>query len=171
MQIGKQQLNNVMKFLLIICLGYLLNLFPACKSKPKENKTEDKFYTTSTSSWDAVRLPLIKPYELIKLNGTEEWMMNFQQIVGSASNVKEINVIDSAIVLHCGKTYCKYEEVREAWYLIIPDKQKEECFSTEDDLLKYLALIKKSKPELYSVDSVYNQFDKTKRVDWQPGFK
>lgn len=57
------------KLLLFFAFGFLLtNLLWSCKNTRNKSATKDKFYTDK-GSWDAVRIPLIKPYELLRLNG------------------------------------------------------------------------------------------------------
>ena len=143
-----------------------MSLFFGCKER-KSKKSEDKFYTHTTSSWDAVRIPLIKPYELIRTNGSMEWTMNLNTIPGSVSNIKEVNVLKNVIVIHSGETYCNNEKVQEAWVLVMPDKNIEQCFESKQDFDKQLSSLQISNPKFYAADKIYDQFDKNKKIDWQ----
>jgi hypothetical protein len=132
----------------------------------KQNIGQDNFYTKSNVSWDASRLPLIKPYEAIKLNGTDKWSINLQDIPGSISNVKEINIIKNTIIIHAGETYCNNEKVQEAWFIIIPEKHIENGFQQKIDFDKYLLSIKISNYQLYDIGYIFKKFYINKELDW-----
>lgn len=146
-------------------------LLVGCKGSDTQSNSVDVFYQGSTASWDALRIPLIKPYEALKLNGSNEWIVSLKQTVGAATNIKELNVVDNLIVLHSGNSYCNYEEVDEAWYLIIPVKQQEVCFLSEREFSKYLDSRQIAKPKFHPVDTVFGQFTKTNKIDWKKDFK
>ena len=159
-----------MRFLVSIVYTYFfMSLLFGCKNANK-NKTEDKFYTNKSSSWDASRIPLIKPYEMIKLNGINEWDMNLVEVPGSVSNIKEINVIQNTIAIHAGETYCNNTKVQEAWFVIIPEKHIEKGFEKKEDFDKYFSSLQINEPKLYNVDKISADYNKSRKIDWQKGF-
>jgi hypothetical protein len=139
-----------------------------CKNVIKHNSVKDKFYT-DRGSWDAARIPLIKPYELLRLNGSEEWTMNLEA-PGSVSNIKEINVSGNVIVIHAGQTYCNNIEVSEAWFIIIPNKHIEKGFDNIQDFDKHLASLGNKDRKLHDVKKVYEVFNSKGKVDWDVDF-
>lgn len=160
----------MMKSLLFITYSYFfMSLLWGCKDV-KKDKVEDKFYSNKSSSWDASRIPLIKPYEMLKLNGSNEWTMNLVDIPGSVSNIKEVNVLQNIIVIHAGETYCNNAKVQEAWFIIIPEKHIEKGFEKKEDFDKYLSSLQVIEPKLYNVDKISEDFNKSKKIDWQKGF-
>ena len=157
-----------MKFLLLtLHICFFMSLIWGCKYNKNDKKVEDKFYTTTTSSWDASRIPLLKPYEMLKLNGTQEWTMNLFEIPSSVSNVEEINIYRNIILIHAGETYCNYAKVHEGWFIIIPEKHIEKGFDKKEDFKKYLSSLKIENPRLYSIDKVLEKFKKNTKIDWQ----
>src|SRR5256885_4935313 len=127
----------MMKILMLIAFAYFfMGLLWGCRDVRKDNKVEDKFSSEKYSSWDALRIPLIKPYEMLKLNGSNEWSMNLVEIPASVSNIKEINVLQNIIIIYSGETYCNNTKVQEAWFIIIPSKHLEKGFEMKVDFDK-----------------------------------
>jgi hypothetical protein len=172
-QIGKQPLNKMlMKTLFLIGYScFFMYAFWGCNNATKKEDVKDNFYTKTNASWDAVRIPLIKPYELLKLNGSKEWDMNLQEIPGSVSNVKEVNVLQDIIVIHSGETYCNNAKVNEAWFAIMPEKHTEKGFEKKEDFDKYVSSLQIANPKFYDADNVYHVFSINKAIDWQAGLK
>ena len=159
-----------MRLIRLIIISYsIIFVVLSCKNVRKEKKVEDNFYTKTNSSWDAIRLPLIKPYELIKLNGSNEWNMNLQETPGSISDIKGINVIGNIIVIHSGETYCNNEKVGEAWFAVVPEKHVEKGFNKKEDFDNYIFILKISDIKFRNVDKVYDSFMVNKKIDWQSG--
>lgn len=142
-----------------------------CKSVKKKVNQKDNFYTQTNSSWDAIRIPLIKPYELLELNGSQEWSMNFIETPSSISKVKEINVYKDIIVIHSGETDYDNKLVDEAWFVIQPQKKSEMGFTLKDDFNKYISSQKLTNVVFYDVDSVYVFFAKNGELNWSTDFK
>lgn len=158
------------KFLFIRYSYFCIYIFLACNNAVKKNDIKDNFYTQTNASWDAIRIPLVKPYELLKLNGSEEWVMNLQETAGSVSNVKEINVIQNIIVIHSGETYFNNAKVNEAWFIITPGKHLEKGFAEKEEFEEYISTLQIADVKLYDADKLYDIFI-TKGIDWQTGIK
>lgn len=152
----------------LLLLFLLTNVLWGCKNAVHHGTVKDNFYTDK-GSWDASRIPLIKPYELLKLNGTQEWIMNLEA-PGSVTNIKEINVIKDIIVIHAGQTYCNNVEVPEAWFVIVPDKHIEKGFDSKPNFNKYLRALGHNNEELQNVEKVFQIFNSQGKIDWHSNF-
>lgn len=147
----------------IIIILISFSLFSCVNNnKKKEPIIEDNFYT-SKGSYDAVRIPLIKPYELIKLNGSNEWVLNLFEIPGSVSNVKEVSVKEGLIFLHSGESYCNNEKVKESWIIINPSNTLEQCFSHQDEFKRSV----KTKITFTVPDTIYKEFNHKGKINWE----
>lgn len=49
-----------------------------CNRNKYQSINIDDFYTRNTS-WDYIRIPLVKPFELVNLKGNEGWIINTSQ--------------------------------------------------------------------------------------------
>jgi hypothetical protein len=138
-----------------------LFLFSCINNNIKEQPIVDNFYI-SKGSYDATRIPLIKPYQLIRLNGSIEWVLNLFAIPGSISNVTEVSVNEGLIFLHSGETYCNNEKVKESWVIINPGKNVELCFSNQNEF----ELAAKKKIKFVASDLVFKEFNKNGNIVW-----
>jgi hypothetical protein len=136
------------------------------KNEKGKEKVEDNFYVNK-GSYDAIRIPLIKPYELIKLNGSSEWTMNLWEVPGSVSNVKEISVKNKLIMIHADETYCNNNKVKEAWIVINPAKKIEQCFDHKKGFEDFLTSLQLNPETLYVPDKVYEKFNANGKVVWE----
>lgn len=149
---------------IILILSFLVII--SCKGSKKKNLvSEDNFYTNK-SFMDAVRIPLLKPYELIKLNSSSEWVLSLVSIPGSISNVKEVAVNDGQILLHSGETYCNNELVAEAWFIIDVNKKTERGFDNIQLFSDFLRDNKIRQIKLTEVEKTYSYFLGVKKLDW-----
>ncbi len=148
-----------MKILMIMIALFLFSCIN--NNRKKEQSIEDNFYK-SKGSYDAARIPLIKPYELIRLNGSNEWVLNLFEIPGSISNVKEISVNEGLIFLHSGETYCNNEKVKESWVIINPAKNEERCFSHQNEF----EMSAKKKIRFDIPDYIFKEFNKKGNIVW-----
>jgi hypothetical protein len=141
-----------------------------CHRRHQAKIFKDPFYTQSNDSWDATRIPLIKPYQLLQLNGKKEWEMNFFYYPGAISNVKEIDIKDSCILIHRGKTFTRdtsIEEAAEAWFIVSPQDSVERGFRDQRLFWKFLRDHHTASPEWHDIDSVFTAFVRTQRIDWK----
>jgi hypothetical protein len=157
-----------MKFLyfsLITAVLTLVNL--SCSHK----QTKEDPYYTSHGDWDNVRLPLVKPYEAIVLNGSHDWIVQTTPNVDwffSAPNTRKLNVIQRVIFLYCTKTLLSGQDAKEAWFVLMPDKHIEKGFATHLAYQDYLNSIgMEHEPKLYPIDQVAMYFGEHDTIDWQ----
>ncbi len=130
---------------------------------------EGDFYTRS-SGWDYARLPLIEPYEATNVTG-DEWLLDNDLINpsgnNSAGNISKIGVSKPYIFIYCDSTtLVNGQEVDCAWYIINADKNELSTFLTEKECNNYLSKRKITLPEMYEIDSLWNEFDKAEKLPW-----
>jgi hypothetical protein len=141
-------------------------LMGSCKSNLPKNVNVDKFYTDH-GDWDDARIPFIKPYEAIELNGYEDWIMN-QENDSAIEHIKKANANNGVIFIYGGRTIFQGEYVNEAWHVIIPAKHIEKCFTSKWAYLDYLGSIGINKePKLHDIDSLARYFGHNDYMDWK----
>lgn len=70
-----------MKIITMYFLSIVIIFFLSCTDTGQKKQTKevkDDFYTKQ-SGLDNIRIPLIKPYEVLRLNGAKEWIMNLEE--------------------------------------------------------------------------------------------
>ena len=145
----------------------LILIISSCNSTPKG---VDPFYTNK-GEWDDAEIPVIKPYQLIILNGRDDWMMNLEQWTFSSSlgDVKKINVINNYIFAFSKDTYFNHQAPgKEVWAVINPSQKIEKGFLTHDEYLKYIYKIGfKKEPVLYDMKEVSRYSIHHDVMDWK----
>jgi hypothetical protein len=155
-----------MKYILI-SLFINVWLLASCQNTTR-HKTNDVFYS-SKGGFDYVRIPLIKPYEAVKLNGSKEWLVNLKTatLQFSVSNIKEVTIVKGFILLHGVDTFLKGSTIKEAWFIIIPSKHIELGFDKYDKFVNYLlANGFERDPGLHNVEEIYLEYMKMDKVNW-----
>jgi hypothetical protein len=85
----------------------------------------------------------------------------------SVSNVKEVNVIDSIVIVHSFEiTYLRGQKVGNAWFIIKPSKQSEQGFTVESEFLSELKNQGINNPVFYNIDELYKEFVETGKLRW-----
>lgn len=153
-----------------ITLFLLSFALSGCKFSHKEtkvNNSDDPFYS-DLGGFDRPRIPLIKPYELLKVSGTE-WRLELQNpelLALSIHNVKGVDVKDSLILIYSeGGTEFLNKQHQKAWFIIEPGLGSEKGFSDER---KFNNEVNKLRNEInfHSLDSLYKKFEKHKNIIW-----
>ena len=157
------------RILIIISASYfLLSCYNGTGQKKNSKEVNVDFYIKERGL-DNKRFPLIKPYEVLCLDGSKEWIMNLEAgtLQFSVSNIIEVNVIDSIIIVHSSDvTYLKGEKVSSAWFIINPSQQIEKGFADESEFLSELERQGIQKPVFYNIDSLYKEFVETEKLRW-----
>lgn len=170
--------------LYVLCLMTLINcdktkemkgkLFP---ERPYEDAQIDKFYWAD-SGWDYTMVPLIKPFQLIKLQGDNLWQVStgfnkFDEI--SISPIDNVNIVSSYIYGHKAEEIRDFDErkikVPSFWFIINTKKGANESslskFESEQEFkvkLKELNL-----PEtFFNPDEVFEQYKNDPVLPWFP---
>ena len=150
-------------------------LFP---ERPYEESQTDNFYWAD-SGWDYVLIPLVKPYQLIKLQGKEEWELStgfnkFGEI--GIYNIKDFNIKNNYIYGYKATDINESDpnyNVPEYWYLINLKKSvKVEdsaliTFRKESDFKKELKKLNLPE-EFLTPDEVYEQYKNDPVLPWFP---
>ena len=141
----------------------------------KRINSMDPFYSDRGGFGTYLRIPLIKPYEAIKVS-KEEWRIELQVtkelLELSIHNVTEISVHDSVIFVYAkGGTSIRHIIYDEAWFVIIPSKNLEKGFTEKEQLLSYLKEQNISEPKLYNANNVYEKFRKEQKINWNEDFQ
>jgi hypothetical protein len=158
---------------------YIIFILMCCNPFKKEDPGKeytpvDVFYTDRGGYGTYPRIPLIKPYEAIKISDNE-WRVELHTtdlLELSIHNVHNVNVIDSLIILYArGEISIKDIKYDEAWFVIDPSKNSEKGFDKKDKFLSYLAERNIKDPKLYNADKVYDKFYTSKKLNWEADFK
>ncbi|WP_262148466.1 hypothetical protein [Chryseobacterium foetidum] len=145
--------------------------------RPYEDAKIDKFYWAD-SGWDYTMIPLIKPFQLIKLQGNDMWQIStgfnkFNEI--SISPIENFNLSSSYIYGHKIVEIRNFENreviVPPFWFIIDVKKGTKEVslskFNSEKELnieLKNLNLPE----EFLNPDEVYEQYKQNPILPWFP---
>jgi len=154
-----------MKSIVVILLISLSIL--SCGNK-KQNP--DKYYTDH-GDWDDVRFPLVKPYEAICLNGSDNWdvqLTSDAEGLFSAPGTRKINIINQTIFAYSTQTILNSASAKEAWFVLMPGKHLEKGFATHREYVNYLRSIGIDKePKLYDMDQISQYFGDHDTIDWK----
>lgn len=138
------------------------------KSRKKDNY-RDTFYSNK-GGFDRPRIPLIKPYELLKVGA--EWRMELlttDLLALSVHNVKGVNVSKERILLYSeGGTEIRNNQYSQVWFIIDPSIAKEVAFFEYDrfaDSLNTLGIIDTS---LEIPIKQYQDFYNSGKLKWEP---
>jgi hypothetical protein len=160
--------------LLILLLAALVGCEPQAKNP--DGSPAEAFYT-EVSIGDGVRLPLLKPYEVLRLSGSPDWIMNGHDDLPGAAYVDKVAVLNDVLLLH---SRAKIDVVEadtafypEAWYIISPTKKQQHTFATRQEFGAFLAAqhLDPARVRLYPIDSVFASFQKKYPIDWQRDFQ
>lgn len=144
----------------------------SCKFIENERKVKgviDSFYTDLGETGRA-RIPLIKPYELIKVSSVE-WRLELQNsnlLTLSIHNVKGVDVQDSLILIYSdGGTEFLNIHHKKAWFIFEPGSGIEKGFDNEE---KFSEIFHKSRNRIKfhfnSPDSLYESFEENRKIKW-----
>lgn len=157
-------------FSILLC-SIILNSCDLFKGKRK-GSGKDTFYSDK-GGFDRPRIPLIKPYELLKVGA--EWRMELlttDLLTLSVHNVKGVNVSKERILLYSeGGTEVRNNQYSEAWFIIDPSLKMEVAFFDYNryvDSLKTLGIVGTS---LGIPNELYKDFYNTGKLKWIPGEK
>jgi hypothetical protein len=141
----------------------------ACKwGRQEKVKPQDSFYTDK-GGLDLQRIPLIKPYEAKNWGG--DWRIELQttQLLElSIHNIKEINVVDSLVLVYAKGKEVSIKDVKyeEAWFVLIPKENSENGFTNRNEFMQFLLGRGIKSPVFHEVNSVYKEFVKADKINW-----
>ncbi|WP_370900684.1 hypothetical protein [Chryseobacterium gossypii] len=179
-------MRNFILFLLgAICL-FNCNKVEKMKNKilPDRSYEEakiDNFYWAD-SGWDYTLIPLIKPYKIQQLQGSEIWMLDANNpspkieifhgkntVLSSFDPVESFNVKDGFIYGSQGEKldFDEKETFPKIWFIINTKTKEVHGFETEKDFKAELKKLNLPE-EFLSPDAVYEQYKKDPALPWFP---
>ncbi len=167
----------------IIAALLLVKTVLSCKEseeriKNNPDKDKDAFYIED-SGFDYVRFPLLKPYEVISLDGKKSWNMKggtkpktFND-VNDIFGIKKINIInDNVIICYCeDEPIIAGEKKSKAWFVILTDKSVTRGFINEEDFTEYLKEQGTEGKQIQwkTPEELFKRFSDTYCLPWIPG--
>ncbi len=163
-------LTIVVMLILFICFGFI-QIFDEVTKSIDDQPTGDDFFM-SQGGWDYRRIALIEPYHAIDSNNDRLWTIDlktdsirYQFSVGAT----ELDVIDNKyIVTYAPNSVLGGEQFDEVWFIIIPEKDIEKGFTTEEKFLTYLKDTGIDHPNLTSVNELYKELGNKGYLKWFP---
>jgi hypothetical protein len=154
-----------------VSLGFLLLIiiYSCGLGKNKKNNGKNDPFYENKGHLGLRRIPLIKPYELLKVSANE-WRMELltpDLLSLSVHNVKGINISKGKILICSeGGTEVRNIQYNQLWFIIDPLTHKELAFNnykTYSDSLNNLDII----DTLLSLpDLIYKNFYETGKLKW-----
>jgi len=140
--------------------------------KKHRMRQEDSFYTDAGGLLDLPRIPLLKPYELLRSGN--EWRMELNTPVYGLSvhNVRGVKVSRNRILIHSvGGTQILFgtlfKDYEEAWFIIDSSTHKERAFVNEKKYKDTLRSLRLTDTALLMPTPLYASFEKSGRINWQ----
>lgn len=157
------------KIITFIISSLLLSNCDFSKRNEKFHTDKDSFYS-DLGGFGRPRIPLIKPYELIKVS-ENEWRLELQTptlLTLSIHNIKGIHIQDSLIAVYSeGGTEFLNKQRAKAWFVINSVTGVEDAFVNEKS---YTDVYFKSKDKqiihFHSPDSIYKSFEEQGKIFW-----
>lgn len=150
------------------------------------HEDEDFFYE-DTGGWDAMRLPLIYPYEMLKLDQALEinqklgWSVNLNVppkkkdlYYYNIHGIREIAVENQVIMIYSSYTEGVDELAGEkvlSWFIIVPDEEIETGFASKEEFLGFVQNYGIQQPDWVLADMAFERFVTTGCLDWIPNCK
>lgn len=177
-EMKRYQLVSLLIIMLLLCsyIGWARH----------NNVNRDPFY--KDSGWDAMRIPLLKPYEMLKLNPKLEinrrlgWSISLhippsEKEIYYYLEIHDIRkfAIQNGVIM----VYTTYPEEVDTdagqkvlyWFVIVPDQKIETGFDTEVEFLNSVQADGIKQPNWIEPDTAYKQFAKTGCLEWVSGCK
>ncbi|MEO3404026.1 hypothetical protein AAFN85_08995 [Mucilaginibacter sp. CAU 1740] len=144
-------------------------LLISCSNSSKPHT--DPFYTDK-SDFDMSRVPLVKPYLVINIPPSNNWIIQTEDTdtsfcMGTIPGTKYINLVDSAIFAYSKNTIIDGQAAKEGWFVVVPQKHILRGFKTRKEYLNYLDTIKLKDPKMYRIEEVFHYFVDNDALDWK----
>jgi hypothetical protein len=149
---------DIRTYKLAFSLIIIINLF-SCRND----------FSSRRGGFDYIRIPFIKPYEALCMNGSKRWQMNLYNSALNSSivNIKDVYVENGTMILYSENTYLDGQQAKKAWFIVIPGKQIERGFNNENDYIKYLKFIGIiKKPQLIDINKISDYFNDNYPMNW-----
>ena len=162
---------------IILCI-VLLTITCSCIFSSRF-ESSNPFYVSS-GDWDFLRLPLIEPYEIIKVDESLGWTMDLfiapveENYYRSVKKIEEIAIEKDIIFIHSSYIESSAEVLGKDvlfWFVIVPEAGIEKGFETEEEFLDYTQEIGIDTINWFDPLTAFQQFEKTGCLDWIPDCK
>jgi hypothetical protein len=150
----------------------------SCRIYQFRHHNSEPFYS-NYSDGDAIRFPLLKPYEAVKADEQVGWTINlpispYENGIPNYLDIyhpEKVSVKNDVIMVYT--TYKPIDiltlgEKVLYWFVLLPDEKKEIGFDSETDFLAFIQKYGIDSPEWQDMDSVFQQFYKTGCLEWIP---
>lgn len=157
-------------FYVHLLVSFYILFFSSCDrfKHNNGNNKKDSFYT-NTGGFDRPRIPLMKPYELLKV-AENKWRLELQTpdlLTLSIHNVKGINVISDTIVVYSeGGTAFMNKQHNKAWFIIEVKENKERVFKNDTEFKNAIQHKFNSDTLFKEPNKLYDAFIKDKVLKW-----
>jgi hypothetical protein len=154
-----------MKFFLIILSLFILNF--SCNLSQKENS-----FCTRKSGWDYHRIPLTQKTELIRLNGSENWIFSLDRnkidspIVSALINVRKIGMNETSFILISEEMEYNNNVFESRAIKVISYGEKKNVIIFKSNYSIDSIFLDKATYSWYDIDDVWEQFNTKGIVPW-----
>jgi hypothetical protein len=136
-------------------------------------KAQDLSFYTKNDEYDAVRLPLIYPYELWCTNDKNlvNWTFNSEIKLGIYGNTQKIFIKDHFIILFVDKFIDCFDNkkiIPSSYYIIDTEKKKKKKIDSIQNLNIYLKELGITEYKLESIKDLLVEYMKTGICYWFP---
>lgn len=133
------------------------------------NYFADDIYYTNKGAMDYKRIPLIKPYHVMRTDG--DWSLKFKfeyMIDGNSFKVDKLNVLDTVIIIYHDPELKSNSDTLGSWAFLVPGDSTEVRFNNIKDFSDSLEYYTAKPVSFLPVASVWEQFEKTGYLQWFP---
>jgi hypothetical protein len=175
--------------ILLLSFSYVTSCAPPTKPTDLPVQHADSFYNINDNDYPLLHLPLIKPIEAKRWDGSTPWRVflrdgpsvrvpNRPDILYYDYNIEELekfavsNGIIMAYTAYVDKEADAYiQENYYHWFVVIPEKKISVGFHTEDEFRQYIQSLGVQDPDWQTPDEAYEQFSRTGCLKWIPDCK
>lgn len=160
----------------IFSIIIILAIMNGCSKNEMHFRNNDPFYRSS-GEIDFLRLPLLKPYDVIKGSDEHGWTIDLFSPSNESSHYlsvfhsKKIAVENGKIFVYTNSSEQGNKGRNEKnlfWFILNPENEKEIGFSSEDEFLSYIESNGLNEPKWIDIDKAYEQFNETGCLNWIP---
>lgn len=155
----------------------LIIAITACWDAPKRQPERDDFYETK-GGWDWIRVPLIKPYEALKIDPevqTNPWVINlFSPNLVNTDHVRKICVKDSILYIISGmvagtgdSTSLGTRNLPTVWFIINSKQKTEKGFKSAKEFDKYIVENNYPLPDWHDIDTLFHNLSNGGKLPWR----
>ncbi|CAN5380403.1 hypothetical protein BH11BAC2_BH11BAC2_08610 [soil metagenome] len=130
--------------------------------------TSDIYYTNK-GAMDYKRIPLIKPYHVMRTDG--DWSLKFKyeyMIDGNSFKVEKLNVLDSVIIIYHEPELKSNTDTLASWAFLVPGDSTEVRFNNIKEFKDSLSFYTAKPASFIPVSTIWEKFEQTGFLEWFP---